>query len=308
MMNFMVESHRGERGSANHPQRPTVDFSPSEVVRHQTADWGSVQVETIQIIHREYFEYSFNQRRHLLVAVEQGARYDGGTFIEGLPTSTVRNYSNKLVFVPTGRKFFGAQHPRLLTRSICVYIDPQTIAVDPDLGFADADLEPRLLFEDASLWETVRKLKALIGSTDPADGMYAEALGGVLAHELLRLHGKPRPSRSADRGGLAPWQCKRVVEFMEEHLAETVSLSVLADLARLSPYHFVRSFKQSLGAPPHRYWTARRVERAKELLATPRASITGIASDLGFSGSSAFSSTFRRVTGQTPTAYRRGLE
>jgi len=83
---------------------------------------------------------------------------------------------------------------------------------------------------------------------------------------------------------------------------------VLANLVRLSPYHFLRSFKQSFGEPPYRYWTGRRIERAKALLASPRTSVTEIALDVGFHGTSAFSATFHRVTGQTPTDYRRDLE
>jgi len=241
-------------------QMPTVDFSPAEIVRHQTAHWRGVQVETVQIISHEHFEYSFKQQRHLLIAVEQGVRYDGETLVEGLPASTVHNYSHKLILVPAGRRLFGTQNPRLLTRSICLYIDPQTVPVDPDLGFAEADLQPRLLFEDSSLWQTVLK------------------------------------------------QQRRVIDFMEEHLAEAISLNVLADLVRLSPYHFLRSFKQSFGEPPHRYYTVRRIERAKALLANPRASITGIAIDAGFGGTSAFSATFHRITGQTPSDYRRSLE
>jgi AraC family transcriptional regulator len=306
-MNLPASSHRNQSVFVNNGSAPVVDFSPAEAVKHQMADWRGVQVETIQIISHDYFEYSFQQGRHLLVAVEQGARYDGETFVEGLPTSTVRNYSHKLIFVPAGRKFFGAQHPRLLTRSICIYLDPHRVPVDPDLGFAEADLEPRLLFEEDGLWQTVSKLKALIGSADPADRLYAEALGGLLAHELLRLHGKVAGARIPERGGLAAWQQKRVAQFMEEHLAEDVSLGVLADLVRLSPFHFVRSFKQSFGAPPHRYWRARRIERAKELLANPRASITQIAFNVGFGGTSAFSSAFHRVAGMTPSAYRRSL-
>jgi AraC family transcriptional regulator len=173
----------------------------------------------------------------------QGVRYDGETFIEGLPRSTIRNYSHKLMFVPAGRRFFGAQNPRLLTRSICLYIDPQAVLADPDLRFAEADLQPRLLFEDSGLWETVLKLKAQIGSADPGDRMYADALGGLLAHELLRLDGATSPSRRADRGGLAGWQRRRLVDFVEEHLAEDISLIMLADLVRLRPYHFLRLLK-----------------------------------------------------------------
>jgi AraC family transcriptional regulator len=171
------------------------------------------------------------------------------------------------MFVPAGRTFFGAQRPRLLTRAICLYIDPHTVLVDPDFRFAEAELQPRLLFEDAGLWATVRKLKAQIGSADPAARLHAEALGGLLSIELLRLLQDGAPaSRPSPRGGLAVWQQKRVMDFIEEHLSEDVSLDVLADLVRLSPYHFLRSFKQSFGEPPYRYWTGRRIERAKALL------------------------------------------
>jgi AraC family transcriptional regulator len=267
-----------------------------------------VQAKTVQIINHEPFEYSFKQQCHLLIAIEQGARYDGELLVEGLPTSTVRSCSHKLILVPAGRRFFGWQHPRELTRSICLYIDPQAVAIDPDLRFAEADLQPRLLFEDSGLWETVLKLKAQIGSADPGDRMYAEALGGLLAHELLHLNGAIPAPRRADRGGLARWQQKRVTDFMEEHLAGDMSLDVLADLVRLNRYHFLRSFKRSFGEPPYRYWTGRRIERAKALLANPRTSITGIALDVGFSGTSAFSATFHRITGQTPTDYRRNIE
>jgi len=98
------------------------------------------------------------------------------------------------------------------------------------------------------------------------------------------------------------------MDFMEAHLTEDISLNGLAGLVRLSPYHFLRSFKRTFGEPPHRYWTGRRIERAKTLLANPRTSITEIAFDVGFSATSAFSATFRRITGQTPTDYRRSLE
>jgi AraC family transcriptional regulator len=287
---------------------PSVDFSPVEVVRHQTAHWRGVQVKTVQIINHEPFEYSFQQQCHLLIAIEEGARYDGELLVQGLPTSTLRNCSQKLILVPAGRRFFGWQHPRQLTRSICLYIDPLAVSVDPDLRFAEAELEPRLLFEDSGLWETVFKLRAQIGSADAGDRMYAEALGGLLAHELLRLNGEMPVSNPADRGGLARWQRKRITEFMEEHLGEDISLDVLADLVRLSRYHFLRSFKRSFGEPPHRYWTGQRIERAKALLANPRASITEIAFDVGFSGTSAFSATFHRITGRTPTDYRRDIE
>ena len=90
------------------------------------------------------------------------------------------------------------------------------------------------------------------------------------------------PSLAADaRGGLPQWQQKKLTQYIEEHLADEVSLLSLAQLAQLSPYHFSRAFKQSFGMPPHQYLTSRRIERAKTLLAEHKLSVTEIGLDVG---------------------------
>lgn len=130
-------------------------------------------------------------------------------------------------------------------------------------------------------------------------------LGVLPIHGQVILDDAVRLQRATARGGLAGWQRKRVLEFIEGHLSETISLSTLSAIANLSPYHFARAFKQTLGMPPHRYHMNRRVERAKGLL-TER-SVTEVALALGYAETSSFSSGFRRVTGMTPTEFRRAL-
>jgi AraC family transcriptional regulator len=85
-----------------------------------------------------------------------------------------------------------------------------------------------------------------------------------------------------------------------------VLLSHLAEVVRLSPFHFSRAFKQSFGLPPLRYVTSRRIERAKTLLAGD-GSITQVGLAVGFGETSSFTTAFRRHTGVTPTTFRRGL-
>jgi hypothetical protein len=156
---------------------PTVDFSPAEIVRYRTAHWRGVQANTVQIISHEPFEYSFRQEYHLLIAVEQGVRYDGETFVEGLPTSTMRNYSNKLILVPAGRKFFGAQNPRLLTRSICLYIDPRMVVVDPNLRFDETESAPRFV----GLQGRPRRITASASNSTNAQARRAHVASGAVA-------------------------------------------------------------------------------------------------------------------------------
>jgi AraC family transcriptional regulator len=153
--------------------------------------------------------------------------------------------------------------------------------------------------------DTAFKLMRLIEHSGADCGPYFGALGSVLAHELVRLNAGAAPIEARVRGGLAAWQRRVVVDYIEEHLAEQISLASLAQLGRLSPHYFCRAFKQSFGMPPHRYHNSRRIERAKALLARPVSSVTTIGFTVGFGETSSFSAAFRKTTGSTPTAYRR---
>ncbi|HEX4712044.1 AraC family transcriptional regulator [Phenylobacterium sp.] len=137
---------------------------------------------------------------------------------------------------------------------------------------------------------------------------YAESLGISLTHELVRINDDTVLRRPVSRGGLAGWQEKRVADYIEEHVADDIPLLTLAELARLSPFHFCRSFKQSFGVPAHRFHMSRRIERAKQLLGNRELSITGIALEIGFSDTSAFTAAFRRLTGVTPSCYRKSID
>jgi AraC family transcriptional regulator len=266
-----------------------------------------LQTDAVEVVRREPFAFEYMAARHLLIMCERAERDDGETLVEGLPRSTLHEYSHKLGFVPAGHRFSGWQKPRALTRVTYFYIDPQGPLIDPALHFAETEFKPRLFFFDKDLWETAQKLKEQ--AKDP-DGtrQYAEALSVVMVHELLRLNSTAVPAKRSFRGGLAGWQEKKVAQYIEEHLLEDVPLALLADVAKLSPYHFVRAFKQSFGLPPHRYLSSLRMQRAKSLLANPAMSVTQVGFNLGFSDTSSFTTTFRKHTGLTPTAYRRNLE
>ena len=141
----------------------------------------------------------------------------------------------------------------------------------------------------------------------PGGRLYLEGLAAMLTVHLLRNYGSPERSPIPHRGGLAPRQVRRVLDYIDAHLTDELGLVELAAIAGLSPHHFVEAFKISIGKPPHRFVTEKRVQRALELLRGDDRSIAEIAHVVGFSSQSHLTMNFRRVTGLTPGRFRRSL-
>jgi AraC family transcriptional regulator len=100
---------------------------------------------------------------------------------------------------------------------------------------------------------------------------------------------------------------RRVLDYIEAHLAAPLSLGELAQLCNLSEFHFARMFRLSLGVPPHRYVLARRIGMARRLLRAREAPLGEIGLACGFASPSHFSSRFRQAMGDTPAAYRKAF-
>jgi AraC family transcriptional regulator len=288
----------------NSTASPSVQVSPSNIIKRQAIAWDGMAAEIVQTTKSEKLEFRFRSSFHLLAVYEQGARNGGDSFVEGLPRSTLRDVKRKLIFVPAGHEYHECHDPRVLTRVAFFYFDPTSM---PQLSDAESTLTPRLFFENTALRETALKLMTLIENGSQDNLSYIEALGAVLAHELVRLDQGVSLKEAPVRGGLAAWQQRVVTTYIEEHLAESIPLAKLAELVRLSPYYFCRAFKQSFGLPPHKYHNSRRIEHAKMLLAKSSPSVTDIGLTIGFSETSSFTAAFRKATGLTPTAYHRSL-
>jgi AraC family transcriptional regulator len=288
--------------------RSIVEISPPDIACRRLENWGAIQADTVKVIRRGTFEYGFQARRHLLIAYERAERHEGETLIEGLPKSTLREFNRKLSFVPAGHRFYGWETPRVLTRVTYFYLDLQDRLFHPESGIISPTISPRLFFFDQAIWDTAFKLRAEVGNSDPSSRQYVEALSLVLMHELIRLERVRSGAARPLRGGLPARHQKRLAEFIDEHLAEEISLATLAGLVDLSLFHFARAFKQSFGVPPHRYHMGRRMDRARNLLRRSALSVTQIGSQIGFRETSSFTRAYRKFAGITPSKYRRHRE
>lgn len=214
------------------------------------------------------------------------------------------------------------------------------LAVDRDNGIIGANRTARtsLLLDDyrlrigVSLWTVFERDPILFRRKDGADistqlivagsdeswpAVVTPPEGGRAAWQQARsdaLHTRPRldslaalrkraPPQPA-RGGLPPGAMRRVQEYVDTHLSESMDLAELAAVAGLSVYHFARAFKQSAGVTPHHHLVRRRVERAQEMLARSELPLSEIALATGFSDQSHLARHFRQLVGITPGQFR----
>jgi AraC family transcriptional regulator len=285
----------------------TVEISPQELVRRRVITCGGLTAECVQTVSHAKIECSFYGPTHLLVIYEDGARTDGQTCIQGMPRATLRRFARKFTLVPAGHQYREWHEVRVLSRLMYLYFDPTKLNLQSDDALSRILLTPRLFFEDEGLWHTAMNVKNLIEQPELREEPYFQALGTVIAYRLLRRHKSDTRDQSPTRGGLAAWQQRITLAYIEEHISERIELGTLADLVRLTPFHFCRAFKQSFGMPPIRYQAKRRIEQAKLLLATPTMSMTEIGLTIGFGCSSSFTAAFRKATGFTPTEFQRSL-
>jgi AraC family transcriptional regulator len=276
----------------------TVEIYPVESVKRHSVGRYGIAAESIYAPTRSKIQIHYNWPVHLLVLYEDGIRREGESSVDGLSPSTLRNFAHKLTFVPAGHSYRESHQTNTALRMTYFYLDQ---AMLQKAAHGDAVYVPKLFFEDAPLWATATKLKSALNNNN-LNKAYLEALAHLLGQELLRSgQSFTLPEK---RRGLADWQLRSVIAYIDQHRNEKISLVTLSRLARLSLHHFCRAFTQSLGIPPGEYHFRRRMQRAKLLLSNRATSITEIALDSGYSNSSSFSLAFRKFTGQTPSEFR----
>jgi AraC family transcriptional regulator len=135
--------------------------------------------------------------------------------------------------------------------------------------------------------------------------LYLDGLALALASRLVTRHSSRTREVEQRNGGLTGYRLKQVLAFIEEQLAEDLSLEKIAAIARVSPSHLNALFRHSMGVAVHQYVIQRRVELAKTLLSRDEMSITEVALEAGFAHQSHLARHMRRALGMSPRALKR---
>ncbi len=139
-----------------------------------------------------------------------------------------------------------------------------------------------------------------------APNLYAEAGARfIAAHLMLTLNRSVNQTEDRSVGhDLTDQRLRRVLEYMEHHFAEDIGLQMLADVAGISPFHFVRLFKAKLDVTPHRHVVRLRMQHAKLLLRETEMSISQVGLESGYVHLGHFAAAFKREVGVLPRVFR----
>lgn len=244
-------------------------------------------------------ELSYSRRAHTLSLTLNGRSDLTGSSISGTALYEGRDYPGCVTYVPPGAERRGWYRNADLD-FLVLLIEPEVVHAEVT-ACGSGPLEPFTNLHDDSLQSILGALALELrrtGSSVPS--LYAEHVAGLAIAHIARRRGVRAPGTSRlSRPGLA-----RVVEFIEAHLHEDISLAALASLAGRGIDMFARQFRSELGVPPYRYVLERRLQRAAADLAGTGRSIAEIALGVGFSSQSHFTTRFTARFGVPPGLYR----
>lgn len=163
---------------------------------------------------------------------------------------------------------------------------------------------------DEALSSIARAMACEVTLGCPSGRLFSEALSLALVARLESLCSEARARDAVGErsiGELSAGNVRRIVEYIEEHLSDDLSLPTLSQLSRQSVSSFSSAFRKTLGRSPYQYVIERRIHRSTRLLGQQQMTLAEIALDCGFSSQSRYTEAFNRFMGETPARYRRRL-
>jgi AraC-like DNA-binding protein len=294
------------------PLKPELRRCNPPVDACKTVDTNVVHGELLTFHKRDLVQLEFLLRSHLIVllpdGISGGCQWSNGRLARKLSPVVPET----ILFNPAGeylsiRTRLSQNDCRVLSLLIGPEITERFRHESTDL--TSLEFRQEIGLEDQGVRQVLLAIQQEIETPGLNSRFYINTLLTVLFTRLIRCASNLAPPRppTYTKGGLPNWRLRRAIELLEGDPSKTPSLVELAQPLRLHPTSFCRAFKQSTGMSPHRYLLVHRVNRAKKMMKDQKLTLTQIALECGFGGSSQFSVVFKRIAGVSPSEYRRAL-
>ena len=148
-------------------------------------------------------------------------------------------------------------------------IGPSQLQQSGHASSRDLELAVKLTIPDRQVELLMSAMQADLEAGSPAGSIYGESLGNTLGNYLVKRHGVFASKLEEHKGGLPKPRLNRVLEYVDQHLEDNVSLTALAEVAGLSMYHFAKAFNRALGHHRISTFSSERLNGPSNCFATP---------------------------------------
>jgi AraC family transcriptional regulator len=215
-------------------------------------------------------------------------------------------HKNEIVVTPSEVKSGWHWHEK--SRCIVITLEPDKFEyfAQQELGIllSETHLKNLPQFRDEDITQAgIQLMEALKNPAVGSEVMF-ESFARVFLIKLIQKYGEVRDEQPEFRKSFTAKHYKRILDLVSLHYAETITLEEMASEVNLSPHHFSRLFKETIGKSPMQYVTSFRLEQAKKFLREPDVGMIDIALRCGFADQAHFSRTFTQWEGITPKEYR----
>lgn len=289
--------------------RTNQDIYPSAPLLRSN---GTVRPSAAELLSLEFFEAEpasmphevFSQHHILINLKEEPHRVENW---RGEEHRDFIFHKNEIVVTPAGLKSGWRWHER--SKVIVITLDPARLEAftQKELGkvLTRQQLVDTPQFEAIDLTTAATLIYDALRQPSGSSQVMFESLARIFLVKLEERYGNEQAENIAFSRAFTPAHYKRVLDFIVDRFGDAITIEDIAREAGLSPSHFTRLFKKTVGDTPHQFLIRYRVERAAEMLADPARRAIDIAHSCGFSDQPHLTRMFKQLRGETPSEWRK---
>ncbi|WP_170330982.1 helix-turn-helix domain-containing protein [Ruegeria arenilitoris] len=288
-----------------------ADIYPSEPLLNSDA---MVRPSAAALMSVRYFQAEPNrmpeevfEEHHVLLNLQTKAHR-----VQNWRDGVLRDFTfckDEVVVTPAGTRSGWRWHEK--SDVIVITLDPAKVKqfAQTELGMllAPQQFQDLPQFSDLDLCAAGVILRDALETDDLSSAVMFEAMSRVFLVKLLQKYGKRRAEDVELSSRFTSRHYQRVLTYVQKRLDQTITVDQLAAEAGMSPSHFARAFKETLGSTPMQYVLAYRIEQAMKMMEDAECPLGNIALACGFADQAHFTRSFKQVVGQTPRAFRSAL-
>lgn len=269
----------------------------------QTVRWDGIELTVASESIEKPTVWAINENRHALIVHLGGTINQIETEINHRSSKINPPTAGEFWLIPANSKYFSFTHGETVSYAE-IYFETDYLSKLLGEKVKDIELLPHIGWYDNFLYQNVKQLVSLVNQTDDISQLMSGNISQTLCLYLFRTFTANSQNVNNQIVKFSPKKYALLQEYIQDNLAEQITLNKLAKLTGMSSHSLLRSFNKTFGTTPAQYVINQRLRKARWLLANTNKDVTTIALETGFSSHSHLTATFKKNMKLSPREFR----